>query len=127
MLVIDINNYSTTKKCELLDETGNIKYWSQPDFSYKKRLHVYDSSDKELGYVQYKILSSQKGDELYIENKKVDIDNINIEKNGENSFVVKNGNKTIIVANKKDNLINVDIADDNEKYILLLYTLIKGE
>ena len=98
MLVININNYSTTKKCELLDETGNIKYWSQPDFSYKKRLHVYDSSDKELGYVQYKILSSQKGDELYIENKKVDIDNINIEKNGENSFVVKNGNKTIIVA-----------------------------
>ena len=60
MLIIDKNTFALNARNEIRDENDNLAYWSQPDFSYKQRVHVYDSKDNEIGYVQYKILSIQE-------------------------------------------------------------------
>ena len=113
MLIINKDKFSIDCRNEIVDEDGNIKFWCQPDFAFKKRLHVYDENNNEIGYVQYKILKSQEAVEYYDHNNnKLDFsdyqvvgDNWNIEITHNSAVVLKsevNGENAIV--DIKDNL-----------------------
>lgn len=131
MLYIDLNNFSLTKKSEILKE-DIIAYWSQPDFAYKRRVHIYDSNNDEIGYVQYKILTCQSGIEYFDKtDKQIDVSDIVVEnKESEYNYeLVSNGNVVAKVF-KDNNRLNIDIMNDSmiNKCLLLVYGLIdKGE
>lgn len=65
MIVIDTKNLILGKRNNIVDENDELVYWTQPDFSYKHRVHIYRADNSEVGYVQYKILSIQKDVEYY--------------------------------------------------------------
>ena len=74
MLCLNLKDLSIKNKNTICEETGLVKYWSQPDFAYKSRVHIYDSDDNEIGYVQYKILSIQDGNNcFYKDDKQIDL------------------------------------------------------
>ena len=82
MLIMNIDNFSLNAKNKVFNNDGKLLYWSQPDFAYKNRLHVYDDSDAEIGYIQYKILSSQKENEIYdADDKRIDVSSFSIIEN----------------------------------------------
>ena len=126
MLIINIDNFDINTKTEMNNGDGELKYWSQPDFSYKRRTHIYDSCDNEIGYVQYKVLSTQDNnsvfskednpillDDFYINNKQ-SIWNYDIFKdNNLIASIEENGGKVII------KILNEDYT---EKCLLLVYS-----
>ena len=59
LLILDKNTFSLQDKVELKDENNNLKYWSIYDFAYKNRTRLFDENDNEIGYLQFKVLSSQ--------------------------------------------------------------------
>lgn len=65
MLLINIDNFELSNKNEILNENGELQFWSQPDFAYKQRVHVYDCLNNEIGYIQFKILSIQDGTSFF--------------------------------------------------------------
>lgn len=126
MLIINIDNFDINTKTEMNNGDGELKYWSQPDFSYKRRTHIYDSRDNEIGYVQYKVLSIQDNngvfskednpillDDFYINNRQ-SIWNYDIFKdNNLIASIEENGGKVII------KILNEDYT---EKCLLLVYS-----
>lgn len=121
MLIIDLDNFALDKKSEINNEKGELQYWSQPDFAYKKRVHIYDNKDNELGYVQYKILSSQDGATYFTnDDKTVDLSDLKvINKNGDWQYDIDNVASLKVDGNK----VTIDIVDENKikKGLLLIY------
>lgn len=118
MLIINKDKFSIDCKNEILDENGSIKYWCQPDFAFKKRLHVYDEKNNEIGYVQYKILKSQDAVEYYNHNNnKIDISDYKIVGDNWNVEIL---HKDCVVLESKINgdYINIDIKDNLSLLIL---------
>lgn len=125
MLNIDINNFNLENRNEIKDDNGSVKYWSQKDFAYKKRIHVYDDVNNEIGYVQYKILSIQAGIEVYdrhdnlIDMKAFDVVNKTSRWDYE---ITCNGNSVCKVENGKIAVID---GSDTNKCILFIFTQIE--
>lgn len=127
MLILDLDNFSLDTKTEIKNEEGKLQYWSQPDFAYKKRVHIYDDKDNEVGYVQYKILSNQSHPIICTKDDNeidfTDFKIINNDENGkyeiENVAVVKNDNKRLLI----------EIKDNNktDKCILFIFSTIEQE
>lgn len=127
MLIIDLNKFSLFEKNEIENENGSTQYWSQPDFSYKRRVHIYDSENNEIGYVQYKILSSQNEIGFYDkDDKPIILDDLQIlyKKDEWNYSIVKNNNE-IVLLEKVDNLVKIEIKDYSEinKCLLKVFSL----
>lgn len=126
MLIINNNTFALDARNEIMDENGNLKYWSQPDFSYKQRVHVYDNQDNEIGYVQYKILSCQEHINFFDNTDKPidmsDLKQINVQSKW--NYQISNGD---IVCEVKENGNNVliDVKDDNQinRCILFVFSL----
>lgn len=125
MLQINIENFALNNKNEIKDETGNLQYWTQPDFSYKQRVHIYNSQNNEIGYVQYKILSIQNGNEVfdkhdnpidlheYKQNNKTSDWNYDIEYNG------------VVIAKIIDGKIDFIDNSNIDSSILFIFSLIQ--
>lgn len=127
MKKINIDNFTITTKCLATDDNQEVVFYSQPDFAYKKRLHIYNSNNEEVGYVQYKILSIQNCNELFdASDRKIDVDDIEVVYETNDILVKENGEVIMNIINN-DNQISVDIKEIEDKYILLLYSLIQGE
>ena len=126
MLIIDNNTFALNAKNEIKDENGNLKYWSQPDFSYKQRVHVYDNQDNEIGYVQYKILSSQEHINFFdYTDKEIDMaDLTQINKQSKWNYQIAR-NDVICEVKEDNNKVLIDIKDSNlvDKCILFIFSL----
>ena len=121
MLKIDLNNFDISKRNEILNGNGDMEYWCQPDFAYKKRLHVYDNKNNEIGYVQYKILSSQEGIEYYdAKDNKIDFGNLGINKISKTNFSIKDNDE--IVADINEGILN--IKEKTDECLLLILGVI---
>lgn len=123
MLIINKDKFSIQTKSEILDETDNVKYWCQPDFAFKGRLHVYDENNDEIGYVQYKILKSQDGVEYYDhKDNKINVDDYCIDGEGFNLQITKN-NSIVLNSKESDEKVMIDCKDNIS--LLILFGLIK--
>lgn len=127
MLIIDLNTFALDSKYEILNEKNELQYWSQPDFAYKKRVHIYDNKDNELGYVQYKILSCQDGSTYFNkEDRDIDLSDLKIiNKKADWQFEIEN----IASVSVDKNMIMIDIVDENkiDKCLLFIYSLLGKE
>lgn len=123
MLIIDLDTFSLDKKDVINNEKGELQYWSQADFAYKKRVHIYDSNDNELGYVQYKILTSQDGPTFFNkEDKAIDVSDLRIINKVNNwQYEIENVASIKVDGNK----VVIDIKDDSEidRCLLLIYSI----
>lgn len=126
MLIIDRNTFALNAKNEIKDEDGNLKYWSQPDFSYKQRVHIYDSQDNEIGYVQYKILSSQEHINFFdYTDKEIDMsDLMQINKQSKWNYQITKDD-VICDVKENDDTVLIDVKDNNlvDKCILFIFSL----
>lgn len=127
MLIINLDNFSLDSKNEIYDENEKLKYWSQYDFSYKHRVHIYDADDNEIGYVQYRILSTQESAKVFSkEDKEIDLSNIsNSEfKDKWNYSIVNDGNVIASVRSDGDKAI-IDIMNEQlfNECILYIFSL----
>lgn len=115
---ISVKDFEISKKNEIIDENGNIKYWCQPDFSYKKRLHVYNSDNNEIGYVQYKVISLQSDVEYFdAADNKLDYSEYTFVEEKDSSFVVLyDGNKIATVCND-----TFEINDREDECLLFIF------
>lgn len=123
-----LKNYKNilANKVEIIDN-DNVVFWSQPDFSYKHRVHIYSNSNDEIGYIQYKVTSNQNGNIICYPNDNIadiselsciKIDDLHIrilDKGSEIGNIEYLGDDIIISIN------NNDIID---MYILFIYTLL---
>lgn len=128
MLIIDINNFELSKRNEITDETGKVQFWTQPDFAYKQRVHIYDCLDNEIGYVQYKVLSIQNGNEIHDkEDKLIDINGFKKVNSQSNWNYEIEYNGAVICCVNEGKIEIVDNSDIN-KCLLFIFSLIeKGE
>lgn len=113
-LKIDFTDFSINNKVEIQDIYNSVRYWSQPDFSYKKRVHIYDDKNNEIGYVQYIILSSQD-EVLYFDknNKPIDIKDYKVTKyTSELSYKLEYNESEVASINLVDNVCEIDIFDE---------------
>lgn len=131
MLIIDLEKFSLYSKNEIVNDNGNLQYWSQPDFSYKHRVHIYDKDSNEIGYVQYKILSTQDTINYFDkEDKEISISNLTVKnKSGEWDYSIYKDNEQIASLNSKDNKVYIEINNDLEadKCLLLIFGLAEEE
>ena len=125
--LINLDNHIFDSKVNILDKNNNVAYFSQYDFSYKNRVHIYDNLDNEIGYVQYIIFKNQKDNLIYDKfDSLMEFNNWKIinESNKKNVYV----NEEIVMNiedNKQIEILNEDLKD---KCILFAYSLIgKGE
>lgn len=59
-------------KFEIKDVDGENRYWGIYDFSYKRRLRIFDKDNNELAYIQYRVSSLEKGITFYdVEDNKI--------------------------------------------------------
>lgn len=122
MITINKDKFSIVTRYDLLNENGNIEFWCQPDFAYKMRLHVYDKNNDEIGYVQYKILSTQDGVEYY-DNKDNKLDLNSYIVNGKDYYYeITHNNVVVLKSILKENEIEVDVKDNLS--LLILFGLI---
>lgn len=106
LIISDINSI-LEKRVDINNESGELLFYSQPDFAYKHRVHIYDNKDEEIGYVQYIILSSQTSNEIYTSQDEL----LNLS-NLKDDISIKN------------NVIEVNDECNLNEYILLAYSLI---
>lgn len=132
MLEINLDNFSLLNRNEFINESGEMKFWSQKDFSYKHRIHVYDCSDNEIGYVQFKILSTQSGNELYTkEDKRIDISEYSISDYvDEFTYSIALNNNVVAKIERKNNKAYLEIINNeclNECLLIIIENSGKGE
>lgn len=130
MLYLDLKDFSLNNKNNIYDENNTVKYWSQPDFAYKSRVHVYDASDNEIGYVQFKILSIQEG--ITYCDKEDNLIQMNdfelLEQTDKYSFRIKHNDLIIDVVEKDNRLVIEDSKDiDLNRCILFIVSLLNKE
>lgn len=126
MLFINIDNFKLDKKTEIVDENGNLQFWSQPDFSYKCRVHVYDKNDNEIGYVQFKILTIQdKINYFNKEDKPIEMEDLKvIEQKSNFDYKVSSGLNEVMSVTKEDNRVTINVQEEHiNRCILLMYSL----
>lgn len=127
MLIIDLKEFSLDKKNIIKSEDGILQYWSQYDFAYKKRVHLYDDKDNEIGYVQYKILSCQNKASLFDkDDNEIDISDLKIiNKKSAWQYDIEN----VAVVNIENDEVLIDIVDESkkDKCLLLIFSLIGEE
>ena len=125
MLYIDLEN-----KDIVFDETNNTRYWCQYDFAYKARTHVYDNENNEIGYIQFKVLSIQKGISFFDkDDNPIQMDDIVIiNQEDKNNFVLKYC-ESIVTVTKNDDRLNIDYSEniDLNKCILFIVSLLNKE
>lgn len=126
MLIINTSDFALNAKNEIKDENGNLVFWSQPDFSYKQRVHVYDAQNEEIGYVQYKILSSQEHINFFDKtDKPIDMSDIKqVNKKTKWEYQLEKDNVICEVKENGSNVI-IDIKDNEQinSCILLIFSL----
>ena len=127
MLTIKLDNFDLFSKNEILDENGCIRYWTQYDFSYKHRVHIYDTNDDEIGYVQYKILSIQDSAKIFAkDDKELDLSYLsNIEYKDKWNYTITNNGNVIASVKSNDNKVVIDINDEQlvNECILYIFSL----
>lgn len=126
MIIVSEINEILNKKIKINNEKGEAVFWSQPDFSYKKRVHIYDRNDNEIGYVQYLITSSQKGNEVYDSfDHFIEFNNFKLVKNV-NDYHIYFDEKEIAVCSISDCKIKIELNNEQllNKIILFLYSKI---
>ena len=66
-LLIKQRVFSWTDSYDIYDENGNVKYCVNAEFlSIGHRLHVYDASGREVGFIKEKVLTLLPVFEIYI-------------------------------------------------------------
>ena len=66
-LLIKQRVFSWTDSYDIYDENGNVKYCVKAEFlSIGHRLHVYDASGREVGFIKEKVLTLLPVFEIYI-------------------------------------------------------------
>lgn len=123
MLIINVENFALNNKNEILDESGKLIFWTQSDFAYKQRVHVYDSLNSEIGYVQFKVLSIQNGNEIFdSKDKQIDISEF-MQVNKDSNWNYDIECKGSIIANIKQGKIEILDNCDINKCILFIISL----
>lgn len=123
MYSIDIKNFSINNKNQILNEEGKICFWSIYDFAYKKRVHIYDSLNNEIGYVQYKIISTQNDTLCFdLEDKLIDMNGFKaINKKDNWTYDITYNDKS--VATVVDGRITIEDSSIINKCILFIFSL----
>lgn len=130
MLCLNLKDLSIKNINTICDETGLVKYWSQPDFAYKSRVHIYDSEDNEIGYVQFKILSIQDGINFFDkEDNPIEMKDFKVvNQKDEYNFEIINNDNIVYVNRKEDSLlIKYDKNIDLNRCILFIVSLLNKE
>lgn len=103
-------------------DNNSVVYWSQPDFSYKHRIHLYNVDNKEIGYVQYKVTSEQKDNYVFsCDDSVIDVSSYSYSKDDEGCInILLNNNK---IANLKfvDDSIDISFNNNDAIDIMMLY------
>lgn len=55
MKKIKVNIENLDNRIDFIDEDNSLLYWSIYDFSYKRRMRIFDNNDINVGYVKLKI------------------------------------------------------------------------
>ena len=121
IIKINLNNVSINSRIDFLDEKSNLLYWSIYDFSYKRRMRLFDNKDNELGYVNLKIESLNNVETIYDkQDNKLDEFDETILKGDIKSY---DFNVEDVVFTKKDDELLIQFEDD-KVYKAILYALI---
>ena len=123
ILKFNRNDFSISK-FEIKGINDELLYRGIYDFSYKNRLRIYDANDNELGYIQYKNLSSINEIALFdIQDNKIayidkvdDLNNIEV-KPLDFHIIGDLNNWNIKVVDSKDNVL---LETENESQINLI-------
>lgn len=121
IIKVNLKNVSISSRIDFLDENNSLLYWSIYDFSYKRRMRLFDSNDNELGYVTLKIDSLNNTEAVYDkqDNKLAEYSEFNIDGDIKSYEFEIDG---IIYKKEDDNLIIK--TEENKIYATILYTLI---
>lgn len=121
IIKVNLKNVSISSRIDFLDENNGLLYWSIYDFSYKRRMRLFDSNDNELGYVTLKIDSLNNTEAVYDkqDNKLAEYSEFNIDGDIKSYEFEIDG---IIYKKEDDNLIIE--TEENKIYATILYTLI---
>lgn len=121
IIKVNLENISISSRIDFLDENNGLLYWSIYDFSYKRRMRLFDSNDNELGYVTLKIDSLNNTEAVYDkqDNKLAEYSEFNIDGDIKSYEFKIDG---IIYKKEDDNLIIK--TEENKIYATILYTLI---
>lgn len=127
MLIINKDKFDVNNKNLINNENGELQYWTQPDFSYKKRVHIYDRNDNEIGYVQYKILLCQDGNNFFSkEDKQIELNDWNYQ-NEKTEWNYDIYFKDILIANIVEDCSTVKITINDDSYINECLLMIFGK
>lgn len=67
-LLIKQRVFSWTDSYDIYDESGNVNYYVKGEFfAFGHQLHVYDSTDNEIGMIKQKVFSFQPTFEIEIQ------------------------------------------------------------
>lgn len=128
MLYIDIDKFNFYSINEIKDGKEEILYWTQYDFSFKKRLHLY-KNNFEIGYVQYDILSSNNCNECFDSNdKKIEYNDYKIiNVIDENNYEIELLGEIKAIITKSNNILEISIKDEKlvDDIVLLVFKNIK--
>ena len=121
IIKVNLENISISSRIDFFDENNSLLYWSIYDFSYKRRMRLFDSNDNELGYVTLKIDSLNNTEAVYDkqDNKLAEYSEFNIDGDIKSYEFEIDG---IIYKKEDDNLIIE--TEENKIYATILYTLI---
>lgn len=129
MLNICLDKFSLNSKNEIVDDNGLLKYWSQYDFSYKRRVHVYDAENNELGYIQYRILSIQEKNDVYDKSDKIiDLSSFKqTEVVDKWNYTVLKDNEIVAYVQTKENKLEIDIKNKEvvDQCLLYVFSLVE--
>lgn len=120
-VIVNLKNTTINSRIDFLDENNNLIYWSIYDFSYKRRMRLFDNKDNELGYINLKIESLNNVEAIYdIQDNKLDeYKEANISGNIESYEFIVDG----IKYKKQDNYLVIN-AEENKINTAILYALI---
>lgn len=123
-LLIDKSSCIADKKFEVMDLDNNVVYYCQPDFSYKKRLHLLDKKNNRIAYIQYKILSIQNDVEYYtFDDEKIDLSSYEMANIEEDKCSCLMNNSLVFTVCEDGGKIIIEMLDEANVVLCLLFFL----
>ena len=113
---IKVNTKNLDSRIDFLNENNKLLYWTIYDFSYKRRMRIFNDLDIEQAYVRLKIETLNNDIALY------DLQDNLLEKFNENNLFgnieelkldVKKDNELFMHIEKNDNECEINVFSEN--------------